>query len=145
MGKIILTCGLLLTSLAITACNQGEPQKNRFIETPTTIAGMVAVKKADPSFINGGAKTKSRLPQDVTLNENIGGKDYKLVTDNTKIIELSVNGEAVVSGTLGNYKKVTDQMIEDFWTKVRLINSTSKKITEGILTKKDSIDQFKKI
>jgi bla regulator protein blaR1 len=141
MEKIILTSGLVLTCLVIVACTQVETQKNRFITTPTTIPGMMAAEKADSSFLNAKTEIRKEFPKNVTLTDTIEGKGYRLKTDNTKVIELSVNDEDIAADKIGNYKKVTDQMIVDFWTKVALINATGKKIMGTAVSFRDSLQK----
>jgi len=144
MGKTILTSGLLITYLLIVACTKNQNHKNRFINMPTTIPEMMAAKATGTLLAQDGSSTKNQFPQNITLNSTIDGKKYKLKTNDSAITELYVDNVEVAPEKIADYRQITDQMIEDFWTKVALINATSKKINEEVILSKNSIEQQKK-
>jgi hypothetical protein len=134
----------LLSVLLIAVACRHQERKNVFINTPTTIPGMVAAKTAGSLSAEDSSIAENQFPQNVTLNSIIDGRGYRLKTDDNKITELYIDNMQVATAKIPQYKPITDKIIKDFWIQVTSINTTSGKINEGITALKNSIEQEKK-
>lgn len=117
MEKKFLSAGFIMASICFFAFASGNAQQKVKEEKIVSQAPAAASEKTSTtiSFTNDTVPSKETPGKDGfsgKINTVIGGNRYILITKNSQINELYVNGKKISDETIGEYKTITDQIMK---------------------------------